>query len=136
MPHRAPGSPGRSRDEFLSGKPIHYYRPKGSADIRHLIDEGFQAFNAGRLSESCQIFSEKWSLDLHWVGSPLLPSCSLCITSSSVLPTRSFTGRPSAVTGKVVKLLYRHYREAATEADLPLPSAQPHFCGRLLRQQC
>jgi deoxyhypusine synthase len=59
VPHRAPGSPGRSRDQFLSGKPIRYYRPTGSADIRRLIDEGFQAFNAGRLSESCRIFAEK-----------------------------------------------------------------------------
>ena len=59
MPHRAPGSPGHSRKQFLTGKPIRYYRPRGSADIRHLIDEGFQAFNAGRLSEACQIFSGK-----------------------------------------------------------------------------
>jgi deoxyhypusine synthase len=59
LPHRAPGSPGRSRQQFLSGKPIRYYRPRGSQDIRHLIDEGFQAFNAGRLSEACAIFSDK-----------------------------------------------------------------------------
>ena len=59
MPHRAPGSPGLSRKQFLTGKPIRYYRPRGSADIRHLIDEGFQAFNAGRLSEACQIYSGK-----------------------------------------------------------------------------
>jgi deoxyhypusine synthase len=58
LPHRAPGSPGKSR-QFLSGKPIRYYRPKGSQEIRHLIDEGFQAFNAGRLSEASQIFAEK-----------------------------------------------------------------------------
>ena len=59
MPHRAPGSPGNTRQQFLSGKPIHYYRPTGSAEIRTLVDEGFQAFNAGRLSEACQIFSGK-----------------------------------------------------------------------------
>jgi deoxyhypusine synthase len=59
VPHRAPGSPGHSRQQFLSGKPISYYRPRGSAEVRHLIDEGFQAFNAGRLSEACHIFSEK-----------------------------------------------------------------------------
>src|SRR5262249_43666530 len=47
------------RQQFLSGKPIRYYRPRGSADIRRLIDEGFQAFNAGRLSEACEIFAEK-----------------------------------------------------------------------------
>src|SRR5438093_13059973 len=59
MPYRSPGSPRHSRQSFLSGKPIHYYRPKGSADIRHLIDEGFQAFNAGRLSVACAIFTEQ-----------------------------------------------------------------------------
>jgi len=58
LPHRAPGSPGHARQN-LSGKPIRYYRPKGSAEVRHLVDEGFQAFNAGRLSEACQIFTEK-----------------------------------------------------------------------------
>jgi len=57
MPHRAPGSPGRT--QYLTGTPIRYYRPQGSADIRTLIDGGFQAFNAGRLSEACKIYSEK-----------------------------------------------------------------------------
>ena len=59
MPHRAPGAPGRTAGNYLSGKVITYYRPRGSAAIRALIDEGFQAFNAGRLSEACHIFSEK-----------------------------------------------------------------------------
>ena len=59
MPHRVPGAPGRPRQQILSGKPIRYYRPKGSPEIRHLIDEGFQAFNAGRLSEASQIYVEK-----------------------------------------------------------------------------
>ncbi len=61
MPHRAPGSPGASGSppkSFLSGQPIRYYRPKGSAEIRHLVDEGFQAFNAGRLSEACRVFAD------------------------------------------------------------------------------
>ena len=58
MPHRAPGAPGGSKN-YLSGKPISYYRPRGSAEIRQLIDNGFQAFNAGRLSEACRIFSDK-----------------------------------------------------------------------------
>src|SRR5205085_1015967 len=59
LPHRAPGAPGQSRKQHLSGKPIRYYRPGGSPDIKRLIDDGFQAFNAGRLSEACQIFSDK-----------------------------------------------------------------------------
>jgi deoxyhypusine synthase len=59
MPHRAPGSPRKSAKSFLAGKPIRYYRPQGSADIRRLIDEGFQAYNAARLGEACHIFTEK-----------------------------------------------------------------------------
>jgi len=58
LPHRAPGS-GKTRQQFLSGKPIRYYRPKGGSEVRLLVDEGFQAFNAGRLSEACQIFTTK-----------------------------------------------------------------------------
>ncbi|HEX6462822.1 MAG TPA: deoxyhypusine synthase [Vicinamibacterales bacterium] len=59
MPHRAPGSPGHGPGQYLQGKQIRYYRPKGSADIRQLVDGGFQAFNAGRLSEACHIFARK-----------------------------------------------------------------------------
>lgn len=61
MPHRSPGdrTPRPAPKTYLSGKPIGYYRPRGSADIRHLVDEGFQAFNAARLSEACHIFADK-----------------------------------------------------------------------------
>ena len=59
MPHRAPGSPARGPRQYLTGKQIKYYRPTGHAAIRTLIDDGFQAFNAGRLSEACHIFADK-----------------------------------------------------------------------------
>ncbi len=59
MPHRAPGAPAGGSASYLTGDAIRYYRPRGSADIRQLIDDGFQAFNAGRLSEACRIFSDK-----------------------------------------------------------------------------
>ena len=59
MPHRGPGRPGQTPAEYLSGRPITYYRPRGSAEVRQLIDGGFQAFNAGRLAEACRIFTEK-----------------------------------------------------------------------------
>ena len=65
MPHRAPGAPGHTAGNYLGGKVIKYYRPRGSADIRELIDNGFQAFNAGRLSEACHIFSEKMLAPEH-----------------------------------------------------------------------
>ena len=65
MPHRAPGSPQKSQRPFLSGKPIRYYRPRGSADIRRLIDEGFQAFNAARLGEACRIYTDKMLAKSH-----------------------------------------------------------------------
>jgi deoxyhypusine synthase len=59
VPHRAPGTPGHAPDDYLTGKPIKYYRPRGSGEVRQLIDNGFQAFNAGRLSEACHIFTDK-----------------------------------------------------------------------------
>ncbi len=59
MPHRAPGSPGHGPQQYLSGRPVQYYRPRGSQEVKQLVDGGFQAFNAGRLSEACRIFSEK-----------------------------------------------------------------------------
>jgi hypothetical protein len=55
MPYRHPGSPAPSGP--LSGKPITFYRPRGSQEIRHLIDEGFQAFNAARLAAAWWISS-------------------------------------------------------------------------------
>jgi deoxyhypusine synthase len=65
VPHRAPGSPGQGSGSYLSGRIISYYRPRGSADVRHLIDGGFQAFNAGRLSEACHIFTQKMLAPEH-----------------------------------------------------------------------
>jgi deoxyhypusine synthase len=59
MSHGHPGSPDSAGRGHLSGKPIGFYRPRGSPDVRRLIDDGFQAFNAARLSEACRIFSEK-----------------------------------------------------------------------------
>ena len=59
MPHRAPGASGGRKGHFLSGKPIKYYRPRGSAEVRALIEDGFQAFNAARLSEACHIYADK-----------------------------------------------------------------------------
>ena len=59
MPYRAPGSPSRGQRSFLKGRPIQYYRPTGDPAIRNLIENGFQAFNAGRLSEACHIFADK-----------------------------------------------------------------------------
>ena len=63
MPYRSPGSP--KQQSYLSGKPIRYYRPRGSADVRTLIDDGFQAFNAGRLSEACRVFTDGMLASTH-----------------------------------------------------------------------
>ena len=127
MPHRSPGSPARSRQQYLSGKPIRYYRPRGSAEIRHLIDEGFQAFNAARLGEACRIFADKMLLPEHdttigltvagaayrGVGLPdcirdgrtaaarvaaaRLPVAAAATVDWITISTRRFVARPSAV---------------------------------------
>ena len=60
VPHRASGpSATTGHARHLGGRPIRYYRPRGSDDIRRLVDDGFQAFNAGRLSEACHVFADK-----------------------------------------------------------------------------
>src|SRR6187399_1013048 len=64
MPYRSPGAP-KGAKSYLRGKPIRYYRPKGSAAVRTLIDEGFQAFNAARLGEACRIFGDKMLAKQH-----------------------------------------------------------------------
>src|SRR6187397_2870088 len=64
MPYRAQGAE-KSGAKYLTGKAIRYYRPRGSADLRHLIEEGFQAFNAARLGEACRIFTDKMLLPEH-----------------------------------------------------------------------
>jgi deoxyhypusine synthase len=65
LPHRAPGSPARGPRQYLSGRPITYYRPTGDPAIRNLIEHGFQAFNAGRLAEACEIFADKMLAPKH-----------------------------------------------------------------------
>jgi len=65
VPHRAPGSPQHTQNTYLTGRQIRYYRPAGSAEVRRLVDDGFQAFNAARLSEACHIFSDKMLLPEH-----------------------------------------------------------------------
>ena len=61
-----PRAPLRLRQNRSSpARPIRYYRPRGSADIRRLIDEGFQAFNAARLGEACRIYTDKMLAKSH-----------------------------------------------------------------------
>ena len=92
MPHRSPGAPEKPRSNYLSGKPIRYYRPRGSADIRHLIDEGFQAFNAARLGEACRIFTDKM----------LLPE-----SDTTIALTIAGVMTPAGLGGCVVELMER-----------------------------
>jgi deoxyhypusine synthase len=92
MPHRAPGSPGSPRQHYLSGKPIRYYRPRGSADVRHLIEEGFQAFNAARLGEACRIFTDKMLDPAH--------DTTIALTVAGALT-------PAGLGGCVVELMNR-----------------------------
>ncbi len=66
MPHRSSGPPAATpAARHLTGAPIRHYRPRGSADVRRLVDEGFQAFNASRLSEACHVFADKMLAPEH-----------------------------------------------------------------------
>ncbi len=94
MPYRSSGAPDqpKPRSKALSGRPIRYYRPRGSADVRHLIDEGFQAFNAARLGEACRIFTDKM----------LLPE-----NDTTIALTIAGAMTPAGLGGCVVELMER-----------------------------
>ncbi len=92
MPHRAPGAPDRPRGSYLAGKPIRYYRPRGSAAIRDLIDDGFQAFNAARLGEACRIFTDRMLLPEH--------DTTIALTMAGALT-------PAGLGGCVIELMER-----------------------------
>lgn len=47
------------RKRFLSGKRINTTPIKKNASVRELVDNYFQAYNAGRLSEACRLFTDK-----------------------------------------------------------------------------
>ena len=38
MPHRKSGTSNLNPKKFLTGEPVRYYRPRGSQEIRKLID--------------------------------------------------------------------------------------------------
>jgi deoxyhypusine synthase len=59
MPQQRSDSPSQTKQNHLSGRRVGFYRPVGSPEVRRLIDDGFQAFNAARLAEACRIFTEK-----------------------------------------------------------------------------
>jgi deoxyhypusine synthase len=92
MPHRAPGASKEKRPSSLTGKPIRYYRPRGSADVRRLIEDGFQAFNAARLGEACRIFTDKMLLPEH--------DTTIALTMAGALT-------PAGLGGCVVELMER-----------------------------
>lgn len=49
----------RIKSNFLAGKPISTSPIPANTDLRTLVDRYFQAYNAGRLREACQLFTGK-----------------------------------------------------------------------------
>jgi deoxyhypusine synthase len=92
MPHRTPGAPEAPRSQFLTGRAIRYYRPSGSAEVRRLVEEGFQAFNAARLGEACRIFTDKMLQPEH--------DTTIALTLAGALT-------PAGLGGCVVELMER-----------------------------
>ncbi len=54
-----PARPGTPASHFSLANRSNTTGRRAVPAVRQLIDEGFQAFNAGRLSEACEVFSEK-----------------------------------------------------------------------------
>ena len=120
VPHRSPGAPGRDDPGFLTGEPIHYYRPRGSADIRRLIDDGFQAFNAGVSSEACRVFSDRMLDPSH--------ETTIGLTMAGALTPAGLGGWRHRVDGsRADRLRHQHRRQPvsrpALRAELHVASA-------------
>src|SRR5215510_16189593 len=49
--------------KFLAGSPIDPPRISGSMNVADLVDSSFLAYNAGRLREACQLFTERMLAD-------------------------------------------------------------------------
>ena len=60
-----------NRHGFLSGNPIEPKPVTGSMTVADLVDSAFQAYNAARLRESCQLFAGKMLEDDVTVGMSL-----------------------------------------------------------------
>lgn len=50
---------GKIKHNFFRGRPIIAKPIPKAIAVTHLVDEYFQAYNAGRLREACQLFTEK-----------------------------------------------------------------------------
>ena len=112
MPHRVPGSKTGSNSRHLSGKPIQYYRPRGSAEVQHLVDEGFQAFNAGRLSEACHVFSDKMLSPSH--------DTTIGLTIAGAMPTVTYLMTAAMITiifADNHNLDHQHFTSTLKNAD-------------------
>ena len=47
------------KHKFLKGKPINPKPIPKNISVTAMVDDYFQAYNAGRLREACQLFTEK-----------------------------------------------------------------------------
>ncbi len=52
--------------EFLSGKKIDPKPISPATTVSELVDNNFLSYNAGRLREACQLFTEKILQDNRW----------------------------------------------------------------------
>lgn len=59
------------KNQLLSGKPINRKPIEPDIRVTKLVDEYFQAYNAGRLREACQLFVEKMLVDDVIIGMSL-----------------------------------------------------------------
>ena len=59
------------KSKFLSGKPISQAAITKDVGVCELVDRHFQAYNAGRLREACQLFTEKMLNPVVTVGMSL-----------------------------------------------------------------
>lgn len=76
----------KNKSNFLKGKKILHKKIDKDISINDLVEKYFQAYNAGRLSEACRVFTDKMLGDDVTIGMSLTGALTPAGLGSSIIP--------------------------------------------------
>jgi deoxyhypusine synthase len=76
----------KNKSRFLGGQQILPWKINKNISINDLVEKYFQAYNAGRLSEACRVFTEKMLEDDVTIGMSLTGALTPAGLGSSIVP--------------------------------------------------
>jgi deoxyhypusine synthase len=124
-----PCSPDKNR--YLHGKEIAPRPVSGNETVTDLIDIAFNAYNAGRLREACQLYAEKMLSGDVTVGMSLAGALTPAgLGMSAVVPLVE-----AGFVDWIVSTGANLYHDAHFALGLPMHRGSPHFDDIDLREQ-